>query len=1123
MKNIWSVFIVTALFCGTCITALAQVSVNGSLRGHIFDANSAYVPNATVTLTNADNSAALTTVSDGDGQYGFARVSPGRYIVTVEKNGFRRTVRNGLTVSVNESAVVDVLLEVGAIADSVTVMANSTVVQTQSVEISGLVDEKRVKELPLNGHNFQKLVLLAPGVGGNNTSEPNNPSISGARPVNNNYTIDGVGSNDERLAVGFAGLSNGSNTDLGGSVPNMISTEAIQEFRIISSNADASFGRGSGGQINIVTKSGTNAFRGSLYEYLRNDRLDARDFFNNAGPFFDSEGRSKTPPFKQNHFGGAIGGPIFRDRHFFFGNYEGLIQRRREQSSVTTAVPNADLIRFVPGDLGRYLRTYFIDRNIIPATGNPAGIFSALPLADRTAAIAAGFPVAFFDGNNANGEAGTVQINNAPPRNIDQNSFLVRTDHRFGQNLSLSARYGFNQSKTLAGASALAQNLQEGNRRYQTGNLQAIYTISPSQILELRGGILRNRFEQLAVGGGIDPKFTALGVSSEFGIGVTVGSLFSASVNTAFIDNQTTPQWSGIHTWSRNNLTLRSGADFRYIMLNVANISSGQPQYTFAGSPVGTNGIFGTSPAATQAVSTSGRLSAYGLTTGPKTPMRGYRSLQQEYFTQADWRPRRDLTLNLGVRYSIFGVYDEVNGAISNLYSINSSGQVNPTVNALANGRTANDVKLIGGNQPFYQPDHNNFQPRLGIAWNIGSKGKTVIRAGYGIYYDRVIQLAFTNVVTNVPYATSSNTANVPFIIGASLPITAAANPAIALVNPELKNPRTQRWNIAIEQQIGKDTSVSAAYVGSRGDDLFGQTQLNGFGGVPQALRPDPRFSTQLLLDNIGYSRYNSLQITAKRRFADGLDFTLAYTYSRSNDNVSREFFGAIPTLLNLGASAAAGFQGGGSQFVSRPLNVDKGTSEFDVPHNLTISHLFELPIGKGRRFLGNAGGFVNGVIGGWSLGGLAVLRSGEAFNVVRGIDYNDDGDAGADRPQLFTGSLNDLYANGGSGRTQFLVDQATALTRLNTPTNVIDPLSVIPRNAFRAPKVMYYDVSLIKKFQITEKARLNLEANIFNVFNRASFAAPVANLSSALFGRITSTLAGTNPRQIQLGAKFSF
>jgi len=1012
-----------------------------------------------------------------------------------------------------------VALTIGEVNETVTVESGASAVQSQSVEISQIVTERRVKELPLNGRNFQRLVLLAPGVGGTGSSVENNPAISGARPTYNNYTVDGLNANDERLMVGLAGLQNGSFTDLGYSVPNVVSTEAIQEFRIITSNADATFGRGSGGQINIITKSGSNQFHGSAFEYLRNEAFDARDFFNN-GPIFDAQGRSKVPPYKQHLYGGTFGGRIWRDRHFFFGSYEGLYQRRREQSAVTTVVPNAALINLVPGDLGKYLKTYYLDRGIAPATGNPAGAFQLLPASDRTAAINAGFNRALFDGDVSNGEAGTVLISTAPPRNVDQRSILIRTDHKLTDRLNANVRYQLAPSSVTGAASAVAIDRLDGSRSNQSAIAQLVYTLTPAQTLEARAGYLRNRFQQ-GPKGGIDPRLQALGVPDLFGIGVGAG-LFDASVTSAFIDNQTTPQEALTHTWTRGRFTLRSGFDLRQINLNVANISAGRPNYTFANTLVGANGILGASPAQTQAVALTGSFGAYGVNGGPRTPMRGYRSKQQEYFTQADWQARRDVTLNLGLRYSYFGVYREVNNAVSNLYAVDASGKIVDDVDPFKFGRTANVMAIVNGDRPFYQPDRNNLQPRVGVAWDIGGRGRTVVRAGYGVFYDRLIQLQFTGVVTNVPNSLASSAANVPFQLGVTLPVNAAATPRITAVDPTIRNPRTQRFNLAFEQQLDRATSVTVAYVAARGDGLFSQGQENGFGGVPQASRPDPRYSTQQIIRTQSSSRYQSLQAQARRRLARGVDFTVAYTLSRSLDDSSSEAFNNLPVLNNQGASAATGFQGGGAQFVPRPRRSDWGLSSFDITHNLTVSHLLELPFGKGRALLNGDGRFANAVIGGWSLAGVAVLRSGAPFNVTRGVDFNDDGDVSTDRPALISGRLSDFYASG-RGRTQFLLPQVEALTLLNTPASVADPFAQIERNAFRAPRVIFYDLSLIKQFAVTERVRLGFEANAFNIFNRAQLAAPVATLTNARFGQITGTLDGSNPRQIQFGLKLTF
>lgn len=1106
--------------------AYAQVSINGSLRGHINDPGAASVAGASVKLTNVATTTTQTMVSDGDGDYHFARIAPGVYSLRVEKEGFKRAQRDNIVIAVNENVVADVTLAVGAMNETVTVEAGAALMQSQSVEISGLVSERRVKELPLNGRNFIKLVQLAPGVG--NPGVNNNPAISGARSVTNSYVVDGVGSNDERLNTGFVGV-NGSNTDLGSNVPNLISTEAVQEYRVITSNADATFGRGSGGHINIVTKSGGNEWHGSAYEYLRNDALDAADYFYKANPspqFRTADGRAKTPPFKQNLFGGTFGGRLVRDRHFFFGSYEGLRQRHLNQTASNLTVPNADLLRFAPGDLGRFFKTYFIDRGVIPASGNPAGIFTPLPQNERETIIKAGFPVAFFDGNPVNGEAGTVQISAAPPIDIDQNAFLIRTDHKLSEKLSANVRYSLARSFVTAG-SAVPVDAQVAPRQYQSAAIQFNYAVTPAQAFEIRGGALRNRFRQFTQGG-IDERVAALGVSDEYGILVSAGPasapFFRAAINGAFIDNQTTPQLSVLHTWQRGNMTWRSGVDLRSLHNNVANISSGQPVFEFTNSLVGANGVYGPNPQATEAVTVSTRLTSYGNNgSGPTTPMRGYRSRQQEYFAQNDWRLRRDLTLNLGVRYSFFGVWREVNDALSNLFAVDGSGAIVPDVNPFKFGRAQNRVVRLNDDLRYYNPDYNNFQPRLGVAYDLLGKGHTVLRAGYGVYYDRIIQIQFTGAVGNVPYAISSATANVPFRLGQVLPVTAAPNPAITVVDPEIENPRTQRWNVTVERQFGKDTSVSAAYVGMRADRLFSQAQPNGFGGFPTAARPDPRFTTQQLIANLNESRYRALQLIAKRRFARGVDFTVAYTFGESKDNSSRDSFTSFPTFLNAGANPAqSGVQGSGADFVPRDPRADWGLSEFDVRHNLTFTHVWELPVGRGRALLGAADGIVNALLGGWSLNGLAVLRSGEPVNILRGVDFNDDGDATADRPALIGGSLNDLYRRGAGERTQYLITQEEALTRLATPATV-DPNAMIPRNALRAPRVMFYDLSLLKRFVVKERHYVAFEANFFNVFNRANFGAPISNLTSRQFGQINANLTGTNPRQIQFGLKLSF
>ena len=385
-----------------------QSSIVSRLDGLVLDPTGHAVPSASVKAFDVARGISLTTSTGEDGFYRFARLTPGVFEITVSKAGFQAATQSEVGLAVNQARRLDFNLTLEKGNTTVTVSAASAAVQSQSVEVSNLISERKIERLPLNGRNFQRLIFLTPGVGPGDQfgDAPVNPSFSGTRPSTNTYTVDGVGSNDERLATGFYGV-NAATTDLGPDVPNVISTEALQEYRTISSNADAAFGRGSGAQVNMVTRSGTNDLHGSAYWYLRNAALDARNFFNN-GPFFDTQGRAIVPPFKQNVFGATLGGALVKNKHFLFGNYEGFRQRRNEQSTANAAVPNAALIGLMPGDLGTFYRTLYIDSGIVPASGNPAGAFSALSAADRSAAIAAGFPSALFDGNTANGEAGTV-------------------------------------------------------------------------------------------------------------------------------------------------------------------------------------------------------------------------------------------------------------------------------------------------------------------------------------------------------------------------------------------------------------------------------------------------------------------------------------------------------------------------------------------------------------------------------------------------------------------------------------------------------------------------------------------------------------------------------------------
>jgi len=1095
----------------TALGLSAQNTTTASLSGRVTDPSAAGVPEASVTLTRLGTNEVQRAKTDAEGRYVFNRVIPAGYGIDVEKTGFRK-VKLEAVLAVNDSLTQDVRLQVGDVAETITVNDVPTGVQNRGAGVSLAVDARSVSQLPLNGRDWSKLIALAPG-GGLTANAP----VSGVRNSFNSITIDGVGNNNERssgppLAGGAAAYSG----------PNLISTEAVQEFRVITSNADATFGRGSGAQVNVITKSGTNALHGSAYGFLRNNALDARDFFN-SGPFFDDRGRAVAPPLRQQLFGATAGGPIQRDRHFYFVSYEGFRQKRQATTAFT--FPNTDLIGLIPGDLGRLYRTYYADRGLVASTTGP-GEFRPLTPATRAAAVEAGFDPRLFDGATANGEAGTLLQSTTVPQDLDHNAVLIRTDHILSPRWRVSGRFGHAKPVLVAPqfGSVSPIDLYTETRRWRSYTGEVVGALTTAQVLEVRGGWLRTEFTQLPPDG-VGERFRAIGVPdvgvsvNPVGTGLNSLGLLGTSA-TAFLDNQSIPQVSALHTWQRGKVTLRSGLDITAFVIDIHN-GQGRPGYTFTGF-VGANGILGARPGQPQAVATSAAASVFGVGGGPTSALRQYTSSRQEYFHQADIRLLRNLTLNLGVRYTFTSVYRESSNATSNLYAVNSSGALDKSVHPFTFGRTANRIEPIGGE--MYRPDRNNLQPRIGFAWDVSGRGTTVVRAAYGAYDDRFFQLIFSaqgGLVNNPPFALASNAANVPYRLGSELPVV-TSTPSVFGVDPTLRSPRVHRVSAGMERELWPSTTFSADYVGTFGRGLVGVADVNGGGGVPAALRPDLRFSTMRLIGNTSASDYHAFQAVARQRYRSGLSFSIAYTLADAKDDSSSEAFAIFPGLVNRGASPAPGFQGGGAQnWVDRPRSADWGAGAGTSRHTLVASHVWELPFGRQRLWLRSLPRLADALVGGWNLSGILAIRSGDVVDLQLGSDANDDGDL-IDRPRLVAGSLNDLRASGGE-KTQFYRSREGATQILGPTPTPADPFSVVPRNALRGPSIWFYDAALAKRVAITERVSLSFEANAFNLFNRANFANPVATLSDARFGRIVGTAAGTTPRQIQLGLKILF
>jgi hypothetical protein len=650
--------------------------------------------------------------------------------------------------------------------------------------------------------------------------------------------------------------------------------------------------------------------------------------------------------------------------------------------------------------------------------------------------------------------------------------------------------------------------------------VQGVWTPSSRQVIEARLGLLRSRRVDRPIDP-VDPQLLAMGVTAEYGLRSRVNgtslSMLEVPPGLGYRDNQTVPQLTLSHTWASTRLTLRSGAEVRHTDVDVLVVSN-VAFYNFNGF-IGPTGVLGTSAGQAQAVAGETVASLYGVPEGPSTPDRRWRNTEQEYFVQADITPVRRLTLNAGLRYSYFGVYAERSGIAANLYAVDPQGHIVPGVSPYTYGPTANTMAAVAPGRPLYEPDRNNVQPRLGLAWALRDGATTAVRAAYGTYADRPFQGLWDFGVLNYPFATSLSVFNLPFQLR-DLPI--AQQPTqTRLIDPALRSPMTHRFSAIVEHQLGGQTSVSAGYVGSRGHGLFRFYEPNAQAEVPQSLRPDPRFARARLLANASSSAYDALQLVGRRRLSRGLDLTAVYTFGSARDDYSTTGSGALaaqmPSLINLGASAQAGFQGGlPGQWVARPVDVDWGPADFDVRHSLAVSHLFELPFQSAHPWL-------RALVGGWSVAGIFLARSGEPFSLRLGPDVNDDGNAFSDRPALLSGSVRDLYASGSPERTQYLIPKSDADQRLGVPVAVNDPYAMMGRNAVRSPGFKQYDVTLRKRVRLGAARELTLELNAFNLFNWVNLGTPIEILSDARFGRVIRTSAASNPRQIQFGAKVRF
>jgi hypothetical protein len=908
--------VVSVLFIGGS-AADAQV-ITATISGTVSEASQAVVPGATVEVKNIDTGLVRTGVTDGQGRYRVPNLPVGPYAVQVSLTGFRTELRSGITLTVGREAVVDFVLQVGAVAEQIVVTGEAPLINTTTSEVSGLVDQKTINDLPLNGRDLMQLLTLEPGVatirsanrGVASGGRGQRVSIHGARETQTLFLLDGTQLNDTM------------STSPGGEAGVFMGAEAVQEFKVLLHNFSAEYGRAAGGVFNAVTKSGTNALHGSVFEFHRNSDLDARNFFD-----------QEKPPFRRHQFGASLGGPIVRNRAFFFGNYEGLRDRLTQTA-----------LFVVPSAAGRQGNLGATRVNVNPAVVPYLALF---PLPNSRE---------FGDGT---GELATQTVSPT-----DEDYFTGRVDYVVGAKDSVFARYTYDNSERTApdpGRMPEFPISSQSKRTFVT--LEGTRILSERLINVARAGFSRSKTQDIP--DPLDPH-TDLAFAPDRKLGsIRVTGL--ANIGSTDTDARTfilsAWQFGDSLSWTKGRHQAKFGVDFTHYSF----------QQTDAG---GVNGEFQFTSLANFLQGIPRQFSVGGI--GPLAiDTRTFVQTLTGVFVQDDVKVRSNLTVNLGLRYEFASVPQEKDGQWATLVNLTD--------------RTTTLEHPI-----FENPTRRNFAPRVGFAWDPRADGKMSLRGGVGVFFDPPLSTHWRNRFNNPPFRVEGTLRSpVPVfpnsaVVQRDIYVAGTAPSTLFLVEPEPKAAHLVQYNVTLQRELWSGNVVSIGYAGHRGRNLGLENDVNT---AAPAIQPDgqaffapglpilnPSFARMRLISYNGESEYNALLLSWSRRLDRGLQVQVSYAYSRTFDS---------------GSLTMRGFGDNRRQQTLqdwRNPDGDWGPADFDIPHNLVISGNYELPFGPGKPTGSDTSGFVAGLIGGWQVGVVFTSVSGEPFNPKVGFDVDRDG-----------------------------------------------------------------------------------------------------------------------------------
>jgi carboxypeptidase family protein/TonB-dependent receptor-like protein len=1079
-----------ALVCCALAAVIAQAqSIGGTISGTVTDQQGAVIQKATVTATSEGTGAARRATSNAEGNYVLPELPVGFYALKIEGSGFVATTLTRVKVDVGAETRVNVTLSLQAKEAEVNVSAEAPLVQPDSSALFEVIDNRQVEELPVNGRDFRRLTMLSAG------SAPRSQrgslgsfTVNGQREKANIFLIDGVDNNDA-----FRNQPSFNQGGVTGAPATLFPIDALGEFNLQTQGA-AEYGRNSGAIVNIAIKSGTNQFHGSAYDFLRNDNLDARNFFERClTPNCPGGGKQE---FRNNNFGGVVGGPIIPSRLFFFGGYEG--QREFVFSVNQVRVPSAaDLAaaRLQNAALGRAENA--LSQSLLQLFPTPAS----------AAATGSNLTVA------------------APNRN-DSDNLVVKLDYRFSDRYNVNARYIYGDGNqnfplTTGNGSPLAPYQTVVPTRIQLFGINFSQVLSSRLINETRAGY--NRYVQF---------FSPLDAGATLPTGLNTGALtggLPTIVVTGFVSlgaptNVPRGRFSSAYqfvdnlTFSAGAHTYKFGGEYRRAIVNSVNDVNARGRLNFdspATLPPSATNPNPLRPPASAAINSLADFLAGAIAPSSQI-LRG--ATRRDTFTdnfglfaQDDWKITPRLTLNYGLRYEYLGVFKEENDRMANFVPGSPTGLVQVGTPGLSD---------------LYDSDRNNFGPRFGFAYDLTGKGKTVVRGAYGFYYDTPSQDFFllqgfqsggpaspaTNPLLSLGVFTAGPAAP---IIGSGVPIfgagTAPTSPfSIFAVDLNLRTPYIQNYNVNVQQEVIPGMVLQVGYVGSAGRKLFRLRDINqatpGPGATRQSRRPFngqfPQFSFINYLETSANSNYNAFQTSLKQRLARGLNFGLAYTYSKSIDDASNGIFG--------------GTRGVAFPQDSFNLAAERAVSVFDQRQRFSANFTYDLD------FLTSVlGSLPKALTGGWQLGGIYTGASGLPVTPFMGnLDTSGTGELN-DRPNLIGDP------NSGARRDASLWFNPTAFA-----TPAAGTFGTSGRNTIIGPKLHIVDFSVGKVTKINDRFSAQFRAEAFNLFNRANLSLPQVDFSNATFGQITATpdtdlgnprLADGGPRVIQFGLKLLF